>query len=68
MMGALLWRKRRLTAALVSLLAAVCYSRIHLGVHYPVDVLAGSMFGALFAFSVYQLLARYFPDWIKVHR
>jgi undecaprenyl-diphosphatase len=36
-------------AALRALAAAVAYSRVHTGVHYPGDVLVGSMLGAALA-------------------
>jgi undecaprenyl-diphosphatase len=42
------------------------YSRIYLGLHYPVDILAGYFFGALFGsllYLVYQKLKpKYFPE------
>ena len=32
----------------------VSYSRIYLGVHYPLDILCGGLFGALLAFLVFK--------------
>lgn len=62
----LLWRKRWQVLLIVPVVATVCYSRIHLGVHYPLDVLLGALFGALYAFSVYEILARKFPVLVTV--
>ena len=37
----------------------VCYSRIYLGVHYPSDILAGILFGALVGWSI-RVISRKF--------
>jgi undecaprenyl-diphosphatase len=44
--------------ALYSLAALVGYSRVHTGVHYPGDVLAGALLGVLFADIVSSLRDR----------
>jgi undecaprenyl-diphosphatase len=44
------------------------YSRIYVGVHYPADVLAGAVFGALIAvavFGIYRLIRPHIPQ--RVH-
>ena len=33
----------------------VAYSRIYIGVHFPLDILTGMLFGALYAVVVYQI-------------
>jgi undecaprenyl-diphosphatase len=48
-------RKRWFTVMIISWALIVGYSRIYLGVHYPGDVLCGSMLGALVGWSIYSL-------------
>ena len=40
------------------LAAAVVYSRVYVGVHYPLDVIAGAALGALVASGLWWLLQR----------
>lgn len=51
----LLIRKKWVTIAIIVWALIVGYSRIYLGVHYPGDVICGSMLGALVGWSMYQL-------------
>jgi len=48
-------RKRWYSICIVIWAAIVGYSRIYLGVHYPGDVLCGSILGALTGWGVYSL-------------
>jgi undecaprenyl-diphosphatase len=48
-------RKRWFTITMVLWAAVIGYSRIYLGVHYPGDVICGSMLGALIGWSIYRL-------------
>jgi len=48
-------RKRWFTVSIVLWALAVGYSRIYLGVHYPGDVLCGSILGALIGSGMYRL-------------
>lgn len=49
---------------LVALIYAliICYSRIYLGVHFPLDVVAGAFIGILFGW----LIANFFPSYYKI--
>ena len=52
----LIWRKKITTISLMLWVAANCYSRMYLGVHYPLDILGGLIVGALVAIGAYVLL------------
>lgn len=44
---------------LICLASMVSFSRIYLGVHYPLDVISGIIFGALVGFIFYLI-------WVKI--
>jgi undecaprenyl-diphosphatase len=46
----------RLTVPLFVLAALIGYSRIYVGVHYPLDVAAGAIFGVVVATALLRLL------------
>lgn len=48
-------RKRWFTISIILWAAVIGYSRIYLGVHYPGDVICGSIQGALVGWICYQL-------------
>ncbi len=50
----LCFRNTTLLAFTIALL--VCYSRVYLKVHYPSDVIAGSLFGSLMGYLGYRYL------------
>ena len=52
----LIWRKKITTSLLMLWVAANCYSRMYLGVHYPLDILGGLMVGTLTALLGFALL------------
>ena len=52
----LIWRNKIATVGLMLWVAANCYSRMYLGVHYPTDILGGLMVGVLMAVVAYQVL------------
>ena len=54
----LIWRNKIATVGLMLWVAANCYSRMYLGVHYPTDVLGGLIVGSLVAVGGYWLLGR----------
>ena len=52
----LIWRNKIATCGLMLWVAANCYSRMYLGVHYPTDIMGGLIVGALVAVGAYVLL------------
>jgi undecaprenyl-diphosphatase len=54
------------SAALI-LAAAVAYSRMYLGVHYPTDVLAGAAWGLALGYTLARIAKAILPaDWVLV--
>jgi undecaprenyl-diphosphatase len=51
----------RLGLITLPLAALVAYSRVHLGVHYPLDVLTGAIAGALLGFAAGAVMRRFAP-------
>ncbi len=51
----LLFRSRRVTPLLLLYACLASYSRIYLGVHYPLDILMGALWGVLCGVAVYAL-------------
>ena len=54
----LIWRNKIATVGLMLWVAMNSYSRIYLGVHYPLDILGGLMVGVLMAVVAYQVLLK----------
>jgi membrane-associated phospholipid phosphatase len=52
----LIWRKKIAAVGLMLWVAMNCYSRMYLGVHYPLDIIGGLLVGALVAVAGYALL------------
>jgi undecaprenyl-diphosphatase len=52
---------RRATPLLLLLAAAIAFSRVYVGVHYPADVLAGAALGAVWALGWLAILSRVAP-------
>ena len=51
--------RRGKAALLLGIAGLVAYSRVYLGVHYPLDVLCGGLFGAGIALSLYALFRKH---------
>ncbi len=54
----LLMRKRLLTIVLISYSLINCWTRIYLGVHYPLDILCGLLWGGSVGMLVYNFYKR----------
>lgn len=57
----LIWRNKIATVGLMLWVAANCYSRMYLGVHYPLDIIGGLLVGTIVAVVAHVLLR-----WVKV--
>jgi undecaprenyl-diphosphatase len=55
LLSLMLIKKRWYTITIIVWAAIVGYSRIYLGVHYPGDVICGSLLGAIIGWSVYKM-------------
>lgn len=56
LLSALLLRKRWFSVVAVVWVVLVCYSRIYLAYHFPLDILYGLMLGAVVGYGSYLLL------------
>jgi undecaprenyl-diphosphatase len=53
----LLFRNRAFTLFIIPWAAMIAYTRIYLGVHYPGDILGGTLLGIIVGISIYKLLS-----------
>ncbi len=45
-------------------LCLICWGRIFVGVHYPFDIVAGTMLGSFISWGIIQFIAPYFPEFL----
>ncbi len=58
----LIFRNKFFTLSIFSWAILNAYSRIYLGVHYPLDIICGAIIGILAALTSFYLLKRLFPN------
>ena len=54
-------RFRKIPLILIGLATLIAYSRIYIGVHYPLDVLSGMVFGSLAGFVFFIFWKKFTP-------
>jgi len=62
LLSALIIRKRVYTISIFAWAVITAYSRIYLGAHYPLDVVAGAFIGMIAAAFCYALIIQYRPQ------
>jgi membrane-associated phospholipid phosphatase len=67
----LLWYKRWPWIWLWGILWAgsICFAQVYVGLHFPIDVLCGALYGSFVGWLFYKLfimLRNKFPDWVPV--
>ena len=61
----LMYRKqKRLLPILLIFAGIIAYSRVYLGVHYPLDILCGAIAGMTMAFGVYSFVNKRFSHFL----
>lgn len=68
LLSSLLLRKRIYTLVVFAWAVLTCYSRMYLGVHYPLDILGGTLVGLSFALLIFFLLRKFRPQIINSPR
>lgn len=58
------FRKRWITISLLTWAAVVSYSRMYLGVHYPLDIIGGTMVGCASGFLMFEVEAHTVARWM----
>ena len=56
----LLFKNKKYSIAIIIWASIVAYSRVYLGVHYPVDILGGAILGSFIAFAIYKIYQKLF--------
>jgi len=61
-------RKRWFTIVSIAVVLLIGITRIYLGVHWPVDVLGGIVFGVIISFVFCTIIDNYYDDNVKLRR
>ncbi len=67
LLSATLFRNKKYTSCIFGWALLVSYSRIYLGVHYPLDVLGGALVGILGALACYYAIVKLRPSLLTPH-
>ena len=59
--------RRKYKIALYIWAGLIAFSQVYVGVHFPVDVTAGALFGLLIALIFYKIMINIKPDSISLH-
>lgn len=62
-----LFRNRKYTSLIFCWAVLVSYSRMYLGVHYPLDILGGALVGVLAALACYYAIIKLRPSLLVAH-
>lgn len=62
LLSSLLFKQKTYTYSIFAWALITAYSRIYLGVHYPLDILGGALVGVLAALICYWLISKYRPS------
>jgi len=57
----LIFKNKSYTIFIIIWAFIVSYSRIYLGVHYPLDILGGAILGSFISILIFSLVKNYFP-------
>lgn len=68
LLSSLLLRKRVYTLVVFAWAVLTCYSRMYLGVHYPLDILGGTLVGLSLSLLIFSLLRKFRPQIINSPR
>ncbi len=55
-----LFQRKMFTWIMVFWACMVSYSRVYVGVHYPLDIICGSLYGILIGFGIKKIFEKYF--------
>ena len=58
---------KKLLPVLLSFAALIAYSRVYIGVHYPLDIICGAFAGIVMAYLVYSLVNKRVPHLLPTY-
>ena len=54
-------RQKKMMPALLVFASLIAYSRVYIGVHFPLDILCGSLVGMVNAYLAFSIVVKFFP-------